>query len=201
MTEQDSSLIEQVRAGDEDALVQFIQENQSAVLAFIQKRVGRHLLKKIEPEDILQEVSVEALRAFGKVDIGDREPLNWLFHIAERKIIDAHRRFFSSQKRDASREAALGAEGSQAGAGLANLLAASMTTPSQAFSRDQKQLRMLAALESLPDEQREALRLRYLIGLPSKEIAQKLGKSDGAIRVMLSRGITRLQQLMAEDLK
>jgi RNA polymerase sigma-70 factor (ECF subfamily) len=57
---------------------------------------------------------------------------------------------------------------------------------------------MLAALDSLPDDQREALRLRYLIGLPSKEIAQKLGKSDGAVRVMLSRGLSRLQQLLEE---
>lgn len=199
MTEPDQLLVERLRNGDQDALVQFIQGNQPALLAFIHKRVGKHLLKKIEPDDILQEVSVEALRAFDKVEIGDREPLNWLFHISERKIIDAHRRFFSSQKRDASREAAIGAEGSQAGAGLANLLAASMTTPSQAFSRDQKQLRMLAALDTLPDEQREALRLRYLIGLPSKEIAQKLGKSDGAVRVMLSRGLSRLQDLLPDD--
>ena len=114
MTEPDQLLVERLRNGDQDALVQFIQGNQPALLAFIHKRVGKHLLKKIEPDDILQEVSVEALRAFDKVEIGDREPLNWLFHISERKIIDAHRRFFSSQKRDASREAAIGAEGSQA---------------------------------------------------------------------------------------
>ena len=73
-----------------------------------------------------------------------------------------------------------------------------MTTPSEAFSRDQRQLKMMAALETLPDDQREALRLRYLIGLPSKEIAQKLGKSDGAVRVMLSRSLSRLQELLAE---
>jgi RNA polymerase sigma-70 factor (ECF subfamily) len=90
-------------------------------------------------------------------------------------------------------------EGSQAAGGLANLLAASMTTPSEAFSRDQRQLRMLAALDTLPEEQREALRLRYLIGLPSKEIAQKLGKTDGAVRVMLSRSLAKLQQLLAEE--
>ncbi len=197
MANHDSSTTERLRQGDQDALVQFIQDNQAVLLGFIQKRIGSHLQKKIEPEDILQEVSVEALKAQDKVDFGDRDPLNWLFHISERKIIDSHRRFFASQKRDASREAAMGT-GSQVGAGLADLIAASMTTPSQAFSRDQKQLRMLAALDSLPEEQREALRLRYLIGLPSKEIAQKLGKSDGAIRVMLSRGLSRLQQLMEE---
>lgn len=199
MTGSEQVMRKRLKDGDRDALVEYIQNNQPALLAFINKRVGKHLLKKIEPDDILQEVSVEALRAFDKIEIGDREPLNWLFHISERKIIDAHRRFFSSQKRDASREVAIGGEGSQAGIGLGNLLAASMTTPSQAFSRDQKQLRMLAALDTLPEEQREALRLRYLVGLPSKEIAQKLGKSDGAIRVMLSRGLSRLQQLLSDE--
>jgi RNA polymerase sigma-70 factor (ECF subfamily) len=74
-----------------------------------------------------------------------------------------------------------------------------MTTPSAAFSRDQRQLRVLAALDTLPEEQREAIRLRYLVGLPSKEIAQKLGKTDGAIRVMLSRSLGKLQEMLAEE--
>lgn len=198
MDNHDSSIMDRMRQGDQEALVAFIEENRNALLAFIQKRVGGHLKKKIEPEDILQEISVEAIRALDKTTIDDRNPLNWLFHIGERKIIDAHRRFFSSQKRDASREAAVGG-GTQAGGGLENLLIASLTTPSQAFSRDQKQLRMLAALDTLPEDQREAIRLRYLVGLPSKEIADKLGKSDGAIRVMLSRGLSRLQSLMTEE--
>jgi RNA polymerase sigma factor (sigma-70 family) len=84
----------------------------------------------------------------------------------------------------------------QTGGGLANLLVASMTTPSRAFSRNQNQLQMLAALDTLPDEQREALRLRYLIGLPSKEVAKKMGKSDGAVRVMLTRSLTRLNEML-----
>ena len=61
--------------------------------------------------------------------------------------------------------------------------------------------RLQHALEAIdiaimPVDQREALRLRYLIGLPSKEIAERLKKSDGAVRVMLSRGIARLQTLL-----
>lgn len=153
--------------------------------------------KKIEPEDILQEASIEAVPLLPQTDLSSWDPLHWLFQICERKIIDAHRRHFASQKRDAGREAALPA-GSEA-AGLANLLAASMTTPSQAFSRDQRQLRMMAALETLPAEQREGLRLRYLVGLPSKEIAQKFGKSDGATRVMISRALSRLQEMLTEE--
>ena len=42
------------------------------------------------------------------------------------------------------------------------------------------------------EEHREALKLRYLEGMPSKQIAEKLGKTDGAIRVMLTRSLPRV---------
>ena len=193
----DTQILAALRSGEEAALVTFLQTNEQPLLAFIRSRIGTQLKKKIEPEDILQEASMEAVRVLGQTDLSTWDPLHWMFQLCERKIIDAHRRHFASQKRDASREAALPA-GSEA-AGLANLLAASMTTPSQAFSRDQRQLRTMAALETLPDEQREALRLRYLVGLPSKEIAKKFGKSDGAMRVMISRALSRLQTLLVEE--
>ena len=193
----DTKIIDAMRSGEEDALVTFLRTNEQPLLAFIRSRIGTQLQKKIEPEDVLQEASIEACRVLEKTDLSTWDPLHWLFQICERKIIDAHRRHFASQKRDAGREAAMPA-GSDA-AGLANLLAASMTTPSQAFSRDQRQLRMMAALETLPDDQREALRLRYLVGLPSKEIAQKFGKSDGATRVMISRALSRLQTMLADS--
>ncbi len=193
----DTQILAALRSGEEAALVTFLQTNEQPLLAFIRSRIGTQLKKKVEPEDILQEASMEAVRVFGQTDLSTWDPLHWMFQLCERKIIDAHRRYFASQKRDASREAALPA-GSEA-AGLANLLAASMTTPSQAFSRDQRQLRTMAALETLPDDQREALRLRYLVGLPSKEIAKKFGKSDGAMRVMISRALSRLQTMLVEE--
>jgi len=192
----DMQILDALRSGEEAALITFLQTNEQPLLAFIRSRIGNQLRKKIEPEDILQEASMEAVRVLGETDLSTWDPLHWLFQICERKIIDAHRRHFASQKRDASREAALPA-GSEA-AGLANLLAASMTTPSQAFSRDQRQLRLLAALETLPEDQREVLRLRYLVGLPSKEIAKKFGKTDGATRVMISRALSRLQEMLSE---
>src|SRR5262249_37595871 len=113
------------------------------------------------------------------------------------------RRFFGSQKRDAGKEvslnAAAGGGASTSRPGLINLLVASMTSASSAYSRDQKHLRMLTALEQLPEESREALRLRYLEGMPSKQIADKLGKSDGAIRVTLTRSLAKLQQILGTD--
>ena len=192
----DTQILEALRSGEEAALVTFLQTNRETLLAFIRSRTGSQLQKKVEPEDVLQEVSIEAMRVLEQTDLSTWDPLNWLFQLCQRKIIDAHRKHFASKKRDAGREVAL--PGGSQGAGLADLLAASMTTPSAAFSRDQRQLRMMAALELLPEDQREALRLRYLVGLPSKEIAQKLGKSSGATRVMISRALSRLQEMLTE---
>ena len=196
MNSHDTKILAGLRTGDEAALVEFLQTNENALLAFIRSRIGSQLQRKIEPEDVLQEASMEALRTLQQTDLSSWDPLNWLFQICERKIIDSHRRFFASQKRDASREASI--PDGTAAAGLADLLAASMTTPSDAFSRDQRQLRMLAALDTLPEDQREALRMRYLVGLSSKEIAQKLGKTDGATRVMISRALGKLHEMLAE---
>ena len=58
---------------------------------------------------------------------------------------------------------------------------------------------MFEALASLPEEQREALRLRYAEGLATKEIAARLGKSDGAMRVMLTRSLDRLQRILGPE--
>ena len=74
-----------------------------------------------------------------------------------------------------------------------------MTSASQAFSRNQREQRLLAAMESLPQEQREALRLRYVEGQSSKEIGARLGKSDGAVRVLLTRSLQRLRSLLGEE--
>jgi RNA polymerase sigma-70 factor, ECF subfamily len=155
--------------------------------------------RKVEPDDVFQETSAEAVRALATAEFGDREPFSWLCQIAERRIIDLHRRFFGAQKRDAGREVPLAAGSDTRQAGLINMLVASMTTPSQAFSRNAREARLQEALEKLPAEQREALRLRYVESLPSKQIAERLGKSDAAVRVMLTRSLKKLHELLGED--
>ena len=149
---------------------------------------------------MFQEVSAEALRALPDTDLTDRDPFGWLCQIAERRIIDAHRRFFGAQKRDAAREVPLGSPGGDTQhAAIIDLLVASMTSASQVLSRNQREVKLYSGLAALPEEQREALRMRYLEGLPSKEIAARLGKTDGAVRIMLTRALGRLQEILGPD--
>jgi len=194
-----SQFIDAVRRKEPEALAAFLDEHRLQLLAYIERRLGPALRRKVEPDDILQETSAEALRSLPTADLETREPFSWLCHLAEHRIIDAQRKFFGSQKRAAGREVPLQSPADSSGPGIVNLLVASMTTASQAFSRDQKQLRLLEALAKLPEESREALRLRYVEGLPSKTIAEQLGKSDGAIRVMLTRSLAKLQELVGEE--
>jgi RNA polymerase sigma-70 factor (ECF subfamily) len=196
-------LVDRVRAGDVAALTAYIEARRPQWLAYIERRLGPALRRKVEADDIFQEASAEAVRSLGEMDLSHREPFGWLCQVAERKIVDAHRRYVASQKRAAGREVSIdggGPSGDDSGhAGLVQLLVASMTTASQAFSRNQREHRLLEALAQMPQEQREALRLRYLEGLPSKEVAQRLGKTDGAVRVMLTRALGKLQQLLGPE--
>ncbi len=195
-----AELIERIRQHDQTAFVAFIDLRQPQLLAFIGKRLSEQLRTKIEPRDIFQELSVSCLGSFNDVDFAGRDPFRWLCQQAERRIIDAHRHHFGAQKRAAGREVGIHGSGSSGDdAGIENYLAASMTSPSAAFSRGQKEFYLAEAMEQLPDDAREALKLRYLQGLPSKEIAEKIGKSDAATRVLLSRALKRLQEMLAEN--
>lgn len=202
MSDIPSALLARIQAHEPAALAEFIELRRPQLTAFVQRQLGSQLRRKVEPEDVFQEMSGEAVRAFPQADLQGRDPFGWLCQIAERKIIDLHRKHFDAQKRDAAREVPLGAPNSdERRHGLLELLVASMTTPSAAFSRNIREVRLQNALHQLPADQQEALRLRYVENLPSKEIAERLKKSDAAIRVMLTRSLKRLQGLLEEGEK
>jgi RNA polymerase sigma-70 factor (ECF subfamily) len=198
MTTEDE-LIGRVKRHDLAALAEYLSAVQRPLSTFIERQLGTALRRKVEVDDIFQEVSVEAVRALPQADFAHREPFSWLCQIAEHRIVDAHRHHYGAQKRDAGREVPLGAPGDSARAAIVDLLVVSMTTPTQALSRKGHEARLYQALAELPEEQREALRLRYVENRPTKEIAELLGKSDGAVRVMLTRSLDRLQRILGPD--
>jgi RNA polymerase sigma-70 factor (ECF subfamily) len=190
-------LIERIHQGDTAALAEYIQGRRPQLLAYISRNLGGALQSKIEAEDILQEATLESLRRIAELQERDRDPFGWLCQIAEHRIIDAHRRLIGAQKRAADREVGIGASEEDGGrTPFVNMLIASITSPSAAFSRNHKQIQIDEAMAMLPEEARDALRMRYAEGLATKDIAERLGKSDGAIRVLLTRSLSRLQAMI-----
>ena len=188
------------RFANSEEMAEFVETKRPQLLAYIQHNIGPALRKKLEAEDILQEVVLTAIGSMATFDVPGRDPFKLLCQMAEQRIIDAHRHHVAAQKRSADREVAIDAPADNDGQfGFMKLLAASMTSPSQAFSRGQKELRLQEAIGDLPEEQRELLRLRFVEGRATKEIADQMGKTDGAIRVLLTRTLSKLQILLTDS--
>lgn len=198
---EEDALIRQIRDKDATALAEYIQQHQTQLSGFVRSITGEHLLAVVEVDDLVQEVSTAALSSLDTAPLDEYSPMEWLQQIARRRVIDAHRFHFDAKRRDANRQQSLNAGGSSGSTGdsapgLEQLLAASMTSPSAAFSRDVRMMRMQEAVESLADDQKQAIRMRYAEGLPTKQIAEKLGKSDVAVRVLLSRSMRQLEKIL-----
>jgi RNA polymerase sigma-70 factor (ECF subfamily) len=101
----------------------------------------------------------------------------WLFRIA-RNVIANERR--SRYRRPAdSLDAAVGA-------GLA--IADATDLEGEAVTRDEA-LEALRAMRALPDDRRRALELRFVEEMTTAEIAGVLGRSEGAVRVLIHRAL------------
>ncbi|OGO59442.1 MAG: hypothetical protein A2V85_08920 [Chloroflexi bacterium RBG_16_72_14] len=101
----------------------------------------------------------------------------WLFRIA-RNVVANERRTRRRRPVD-SLEVAMGA-------GLA--IADPADLEAQAASRDEA-ARALRALRALPDDRRRALVLRFVDEMSTTEIAGVLGRSEGAVRVLIHRAL------------
>lgn len=200
----DSSLLDRIKQKDATALAEYIQQNLNQLAGFVRSITGEHLLAVVEVDDLVQEISTAALSGLDTAPLDEYSPMDWLQQLARRRVVDAHRFHFDAKRRDANRQQSLNAAGGGSSAdsapGLERLLAASMTSPSAAFSRDVRMMRMQEAVETLGEEQKQAIRMRYAEGLPTKKIAEKLGKTDVAVRVLLSRSMRQLEKIL-EDVR
>lgn len=194
-------LHERIRQGDVAALGEYLESHRGRLTGFLRTITGDHLLTRIDLDDLVQEVCAAAVSALPTAELNEGDPFGWIQELARRRVVDAHRFYFKAQRRDAGKERSLqGAFSGDAssGGGLEALLAASMTSPSAAFSNDVRMARMKEAIDGMSEEQQQVVRMRYVEGLPTKQIAEKLGKTDVSVRVLLSRSLKKLEQQLSD---
>src|SRR5262249_57751328 len=114
------------------------------------------------------------------------------------ELAAAVRRHLATGKRDAGRERSLHAGVEDSSARLEALLAADQTSPSERAVRHEEVCRLAEALAGLPEDQRQAVELHHLHGLPVEEVARELDCSESAVGGLLRRGLKRLRELMRE---
>lgn len=160
--------------------------NPAALLVAIRVRLGPTLAELVVPDDIWQETLLRAWRqraAFHWQGVSAFR--RWLLSIAEHCVEDCRDRFKAGE-RDAARTrrwAAIGAADGEVAEPWAS------TTPSRVASTRELAAAMQGALESLPDEVREVVRLRLFDELMIDEIAERLSLGASAVRHRFRRGV------------
>ena len=156
------------------------------------------LAPKVDTSDVVQQTLIQAYQGLpGFRGATEREMAGWLRQILANHL--AHLvRDFGRQKRDAGRELPLAQVLDESSARLEAWLADEQSSPSERAERNDQLLRIAAALESLPDEQREAVELHYYHGWTLAQIAQHLNRTPPSVAGLVHRGVLRLRDKMGE---
>ncbi len=191
-----SRLVERAKEQDESAMAELLEAHSQRLLDSIRAELGQRVRQRLESQDVMQQVYVDALRNIDQfVDRGEGSFFRWLRRIAVNRICDVDRAAFQSIKRGAEvRAGDLGGEASMIN--LWDRLAGSVTTPSGAADRKDRMRLLQAAMERLGDDQRDVIRLRYLSQLDVAETAAKMDRSQRAIRSLCVRALIRLRELL-----
>jgi RNA polymerase sigma factor (sigma-70 family) len=192
-------------APDDFPVDALIEKHLPGLRAYVASRVDRLVHAKESNADIVQSVCREVLEHIARFEHRSEAGFKqWLYRTAERKIIDRYR-YYTADKRDAAREVPPPpADASEDGNFLAQALhdaAGLRPTPSHEAIAREELLRTSRAFEGLPPVYREVILLSRVHGVPHAEIARKLGKSEGAVRNLLYRGLGALTDRLANGVE
>jgi RNA polymerase sigma factor (sigma-70 family) len=170
-TQSDERLVDLVRAGSEPAFDAVVTRYRGQLVRYCAAIVGRE-----RAEDVVQQAFVSAFGAMQR----DENELNlkpWLYRIAHNASLNALRdRALRDEQLDLERTDLPHLDG-----------AAGVEQPDQALERRDEIAAVLAAVDSLPPRQRDAMVLRELEGRSYEEIARALGVGGGSVRALLHR--------------
>jgi RNA polymerase sigma-70 factor (ECF subfamily) len=193
-------LIAKAAAGDPWSLETLLLHYHDPLLRFIATRIIRNSTHLITPEDVLQETMMEAFRSIKTLSPrGPAAFFTWLKTIARTRflnLLEAH----NAKKRGRDHQRLHNAPPDDLTAvSLLARLAGQDPTPSWIARRKETLHAIADALAALDEPHKHIIDLRYRQALPIEEIAQRLGKSEGAIKMALNRTITLLRNRLAEN--
>ena len=187
------SLVTLAKEGDKLAIEQLCGIYGERVRRIIRLRIDRKLRSKIDSVDVVQDALILAmggLKDFTYKNEGDF--LRWLSKIAENKLHDILDKFYT-EKRDIRKEIPFKKVENDTEEG--SFIAAEpldTTTPSVLLFKKEQLDRLERAIDDLKPDYREVIYLSRIERLSNAEIAEKLGKSKGAVAMLLSRALAAL---------
>jgi RNA polymerase sigma-70 factor, ECF subfamily len=165
----------------DDAFTALYRAHLRDVYSYAYYRIGNHH----DAEDLTEQTFLQAYRHFDRAqrESAGRPLRPWLIRIAHNLAANYYR--------DRARKP-------QTPIDDAGVLSSPHTTEALVEDRDDLK-RILAGVEQLPDDRREALIMRFALGMDNREIARALGRTDGATKVLLHRAIKQLEEIVRQS--
>jgi RNA polymerase sigma-70 factor, ECF subfamily len=163
------------------AFEQLYRDHLRDVYSYSYYRVGNHH----DAEDLTEQAFLQAYRHFERArrESNGRPLRPWLIRIAHNLASNYHR--------DRARRP-------QSTLEHADPIAAPHPTERVVEGREELK-HVMESLQALPDDRREALIMRFALGMDNREIARALGRTDGATKVLIHRAIKQLEKEMDGD--
>jgi RNA polymerase sigma-70 factor (ECF subfamily) len=191
-------LLADASRGDAAARSRLLERHRRRLRQLVALRMDRRLAARVDPSDVVQEALAEAA---AQMDQYLREqPLPfypWLRRLTCLRLADAYRHHVQARRRTVTQEEPPALPGESV-VELAERLVSPQGGPSARLRRRERSERVRAALEKLPERDREVLVLRFLEDLSTAEAAAVLGVGEGAVKMRVMRALQRLRDLLDE---
>jgi RNA polymerase sigma-70 factor (ECF subfamily) len=177
-------------AGSVEALGRLFEACRPYLLLVANEELGADLQAKVGPSDLVQQTFLEGQRDFsGFHGRSEGDLLAWLRQILLHNVANVRRQYRATDMRQVGLEVAVDRAGP---------LPDRQGSPSSHVAAQEQQAALCRALEQLPADQRDALRLRQE-ELSFEEIGRRLGRSAEAARKLWARAVARLSQLLSAN--
>ncbi len=201
--ESESRLIALAKAGDTSALERLLVAHYDRLATEVAHGLPDRFRALVSADDVLQETFVVAFREIRHFEPTSPDAFHrWLATIAKHRLLDLVKAQRAA-KRGGGRAAIGDARRSpeESLVGLLELLQVNERTPSRSVAAHEAIRAIQAGLAELKDDYREALRLRYLEGLPVAETAARMQRTEHAVHMLCHRGLEQLREALGRSSK
>lgn len=187
----DEELLRRFTEGDADAFEVLLERYERSLYTYILRSVRRRELA----DELLQEVLLRVVQRASDFKGGSKVS-TWLYTIARNLCIDHSRKmvFRRHASLDASGRSGLEEESTS----LLDRIAGEATRTDRRAIANDLSVRIILAVEELPEEQREVFLLRQLQNLPFRDIADVVGVPENTVKSRMRYALERLQRALEE---
>lgn len=192
------ALLERAAAGDEQALQVVLTTNYESLRAVIDDRISPRFRSQIDAEDVIQQAHIAVFQRLGSFERrGAGAFERWVVAIALNRLRSQIRDLRAIKRGGGARRVAAPRTPEGSAMILWDVLTRSGSTPSAHVRRDEAVEALGVAIDTLPEDHREAIRLVYLEGKSVREAASALRRTERAVHGLCRRAMTSLRARLA----